>query len=39
MKRLLVLAGLFLALITTVTDTAQAGHPSGVCRAPIIVSN
>ena len=39
MKNLLLLAGIFLALITTVANTAQAGQSSGACRAPIIISN
>ena len=41
MKKLLLLAGVFLALITTVASNnqAQAGTQAGVCRAPIIVSN
>jgi hypothetical protein len=39
MKNLLLLAGVFLALITTVVNTAQAGANVGACRAPIIVSN
>ena len=39
MKNLLLLAGVFLALITTVANTAQAGPTSGACKAPIIVSN
>ena len=39
MKNLLLLAGVFLALITTVANTAQAGAAAGGCRAPIIVSN
>jgi hypothetical protein len=39
MKNLLLLAGVFLALITTVANTAQAGVGQGACRAPIIVSN
>ena len=39
MKNLLLLAGIFLALITTVANTAQAGVHMGGCTAPIIVSN
>jgi hypothetical protein len=40
MKRLLVLAGIFLALITTVApNKAQAHGGGGSCTAPIIVSN
>jgi len=40
MKRLLLLAGIFLALITTVApNKAQAHAGGGACMAPIIVSN
>ena len=41
MKKLILLTGVFLALITMVASNnpALAGHPSGVCIAPIIVSN
>ena len=39
MKNLLLLAGVFLLLITTVANTVQAGTQAGACRAPIIVSN
>jgi hypothetical protein len=41
MKKLLLLTGVFLALITMVASNnpARAGHPQGVCLAPIIVSN
>jgi hypothetical protein len=40
MKRLLLLAGIFLALITTVApNKAQAHGGAGSCFAPIIVSN
>ncbi len=41
MKRLLVLAGIVLALITTVASNnrAEAARPAGACTAPIIVSN
>jgi hypothetical protein len=38
MKRLLVLAGIVLVLITT-TNNVQAARPAGACSAPIIVSN
>jgi hypothetical protein len=38
MKRLLVLAGIVLALVTT-TNNAQGGIHPGNCKAPIIVSN
>ena len=38
MKRLLLLAGIFLALITT-TNQALGGIHTGTCKAPIIVSN
>ncbi len=40
MKRLLLLVGVFLALITTVApNKAQAHGGTGTCMAPIIVSN
>ena len=39
MRKLVLVAGVFLALITTVANTAQAGANVGACRAPIIVSN
>jgi hypothetical protein len=39
MKKLLLLAGLCLVLVTTVANQAQAGVHSGNCLAPIIVSN
>jgi hypothetical protein len=40
MKRLLVLAGIVLALIITVApNNAQAHAAGGSCMAPIIVSN
>ena len=39
MRKLVLVAGVFLALITTVANTAQAGQTMGACRAPIIVSN
>jgi hypothetical protein len=40
MKRLLVLAGIFLALITTVAPNKAQAHVQGsACKAPIIVSN
>ena len=41
MKKLLLLTGLFLALITMVASNnpVLAGRPSGICNAPIIVSN
>jgi hypothetical protein len=41
MKNLLMLAGVFLALITTVASNNQAlAHAgTGACMAPIIVSN
>jgi hypothetical protein len=39
MRNLVLVAGVFLALITTVANTAQAGQTAGACRAPIIVSN
>ena len=39
MRNLLLLAGVFLALITTVANTAQAAGAGGGCKAPIIVSN
>ena len=39
MKNLLLLAAVFLALITTVANTAQAGPSAGACKAPIIISN
>ena len=38
MKRLLVLAGIVLALITT-TNQALGHLQGGACRAPILVSN
>jgi hypothetical protein len=38
MKRLLVLAGIVLALVTT-TNNAQGGTRPANCMAPIIVSN
>jgi hypothetical protein len=38
MKRLLVLAGIVLALITT-TNQALGGLHGGTCKGPIIVSN
>ena len=38
MKRLLVLAGIFLALITT-TNQADAHVNCTACKAPILVSN
>jgi len=38
MKKLLLLAGLCLVLVTTVANQAQAGA-SHNCMAPIIVSN
>jgi hypothetical protein len=40
MKKLILLTGVFLALITMVaSNPALAGRPQGVCLAPIIVSN
>lgn len=41
MKKLLLLTGVFLALITMVAsnNSALAARPSGICLAPIIVSN
>jgi hypothetical protein len=41
MKKLLLLAGVFLALITTVASNNQAlAHAGGgACTAPIIISN
>jgi len=40
MKRLLLLAGIFLVLITTVAPNKAQAHTSGAaCMAPIIVSN
>jgi ATP/ADP translocase len=41
MKKLLLLTGVFLALITMIASNnlARAGRPSGACTAPIIVSN
>jgi hypothetical protein len=39
MKRLLMLTGLVLALVTTTTNNAQGGIRQGNCHAPIIVSN
>jgi hypothetical protein len=39
MRNLLLLAGICLALITTVANPARAGVGAGGCRAPIIVSN
>jgi hypothetical protein len=39
MKNLLLLAGVCLALIATVANTAQAGASGVGCRAPIIISN
>ncbi len=38
MKRLLLLAGIVLALITT-TNNVQAALHTGTCKGPIIVSN
>ena len=38
MKNLLLLAGVFLALIA-LASPVLADHPSGNCKAPIIVSN
>ena len=39
MKKLILLTGVFLALMTMVADRAQAGPHTGGCTAPIIVSN
>jgi hypothetical protein len=40
MKKVLLFAGVFLALVTTfVPDPAQAAHTPVMCTAPIIVSN
>jgi hypothetical protein len=40
MKRLLLLAGIFLALLTTVAPNKAQAHGGGAaCMAPIIVSN
>jgi len=41
MKKLLLLTGVFLALITTVASNnqVQAHGGGGICMAPIIVSN
>jgi hypothetical protein len=41
MKKLILLTGVFLALMTMVASNnpAQAGRPSGACTALIIVSN
>lgn len=41
MRKLILLTGVFLALITMVASNnpALAGRPSGICDAPIIVSN
>jgi hypothetical protein len=40
MKKLLLFAGVFLALITTLApNPAQASHNPVICFAPIIVSN
>jgi hypothetical protein len=40
MRRLLLLAGVFLALIVTVASNKAFGtHPIFNCKAPIIVSN
>ena len=39
MKRLLVLAGIVLCLMTITSNNAQGGIHTSNCRAPIMVSN